>query len=103
MLFYIVWFIIFCGCVYVFLDNFKDWISPKLTVVATVVAKKTVVVNTTQNGCASTNYMYQVSFRVENGEVLAMYVPRSDYKLLVPGDVGRLTAKRTQYISFERC
>lgn len=93
--FCIIWFVIFCGCVHVFLYHFKNWISPRLTAVATVVEKKKVVFDNT--------YMFQIVFRMENGEVLTMYVPRSDYKLLVPGDAGRLTAKRTKYISFERC
>lgn len=76
--------------------------SPKLTMVATVASKKTIRVTHNNNGCIIVNYIYQVGFLVENGETVIMSVPQSDYNLMRQGDVGRLTAKGTRYVAFER-
>ena len=81
--------------------------SPRLTVPATVVAKRTNVTRHHHGGTnghhhhhTSTNYY--VTFQVESGDRMELEMAGSEYGLLVEGDNGKLTFQGTRYLGFER-
>lgn len=78
--------------------------SPKLTVPATVVAKRT---NVSHHHHASTHHTtrsttYYVTFQVESGDRMELPVAGYEYGLLIEGDQGRVTFQGTRYLGFER-
>ena len=81
--------------------------SPRLTVPATVVAKRTNVshhrhggVNDHHHHHASTSYY--VTFQVESGDRMELHVAGTEYGLLIEGDRGNLTFQGTRYLGFDR-
>lgn len=77
--------------------------SPRLTVPATVVAKRTEVSrHHTDNTMAHTFTTYYVTFQVESGDRMELEVDGSDYGMLVEGDIGKLSFQGTRYLGFER-
>lgn len=82
--------------------------SPKLTVPATVVAKRTNVShhhhNHGGNGMHHTSHStsYYVTFQVESGDRMELHVAGYEFGLLVEGDQGKLTFQGTRYLGFER-
>ena len=82
--------------------------SPRLTVEALVVSKRTY---TTQQPVAGdptgahgfhTSTDCVVTFQVESGDQLKFSVSGSEYRRLVEGDRGRLSFQGTRYLGFER-
>ena len=81
--------------------------SPRLTVPAIVVAKRT---NVTRHHHAGANNMhhnhtsttYYVTFQVESGDRMELHVSGQEYGLLVEGDEGMLSFQGTRYLGFER-
>lgn len=75
--------------------------SPRLTVPATVVAKRTDVSHSSSANAGdmsgahgydtSTFTSYYVTFQVESGDRMEFEVDGSDYGLLVQGDIGKLS------------
>ena len=82
--------------------------SPRLTVPALVVAKRTNVShyhNHTGNMGAmhsTSSTSYYVTFQVESGDRLELNVRGTEYGLLAEGDRGLLSFQGTRYLSFER-
>ena len=83
--------------------------SPRLTVPATVVAKRTNVSHHHHNHGVdhvghhtSTSTSYYVTFQVESGDRMELHMAGSQYGLLVEGDRGKLTFQGTRFLSFER-
>lgn len=86
--------------------------SPRLTVPATVVAKREDVshhhhanggdITGAQGYHTTTNTSYYVTFQVESGDRMELHVSGSEYGMLAEGDNGRLTFQGTRYLSFER-
>ena len=81
--------------------------SPRLTVPATVVAKRTNVTRHRHNGANGhhhhhTSTTYYVTFQVESGDRMELETAGSEYGLLVEGDNGKLTFQGTRYLGFER-
>ena len=79
--------------------------SPRLTVPATVVAKRTNVShhhhhNNMQHTTHSTTYY--VTFQVQSGDRMELHVTGQEYGLLVEGDQGSLSFQGTRYLGFER-
>lgn len=79
--------------------------SPRLTVPATVVAKRTNVSshhhhNNMHHTTHSTTYY--VTFQVQSGDRMELHVTGQEYGLLVEGDQGSLTFQGTRYLGFER-
>ena len=79
--------------------------SPRLTVPATVVAKRTNVSrhhhhNNMHHTTHSTTYY--VTFQVQSGDRMELHVTGQEYGLLVEGDQGSLTCQGTRYLGFER-
>ena len=81
--------------------------SPRLTVPATVVAKRTNVTRHHHGGANGhhhhhTSTTYYVTFQVESGDRMELNVDGTEYGLLVEGDNGKLTFQGTRYLGFER-
>lgn len=81
--------------------------SPRLTVPAVVVAKRTNVSHHNHAGADNhhhhhTSTSYYVTFQVESGDRMELSMPGSEYGLLVEGDVGMLSFQGTRYLGFER-
>lgn len=81
--------------------------SPRLTVPAAVVAKRTNVsrhVHATGDGAHHhhTSTTYYVTFQVESGDRMELSVSGQEYGMLIEGDSGRLTFQGTRYLGFER-
>lgn len=82
--------------------------SPKLTVEATVVAKRTHVshnshhhgTDTMHHSSSSTSYF--VTFEVESGDRMEFAIKGSEFGVLVEGDEGKLSFQGTRYEGFER-
>ena len=83
--------------------------SPKETVKARVVDKKSEVtyIQQEQNGMTNTpQWSYYIVFEFENSDgkkvVKKMVVSGKEYKRICEGDCGDLTFQGTRYIGFER-
>lgn len=82
--------------------------SPRLTVEATVVAKRTNVSHHHHNngvdnvGHTSTSTSYHVTFQVASGDRMELNVTGQEYGMLVEGDFGDLTFQGTRYLGFQR-
>ncbi len=79
--------------------------SPRLTVPATVVAKRTNVSRHRGAGDhhhTHTSTTYYVTFQVESGDRMELRMTGQEYGLLIEGDRGRLSFQGTRYLSFER-
>ena len=82
--------------------------SPRLTVPATVVAKRTNVSRHHHHHGAghgmhsSTSTSYYVTFEVESGDRMELRVEGHEYGLLVEGDKGNLSFQGTRYLGFVR-
>ena len=81
---------------------------PRLTVDATVVAKRTNVSRHHHHngaghmGHTSTSTTYFVTFQVESGDRMELRMDGYQLGLLVEGDRGKLTFQGTRYLNFER-
>ena len=83
--------------------------SPRLTVPATVVAKRTNVSSHHHHGHNGTGMhhtshstTYYVTFQVESGDRMELNVAGHEYGMLIEGDHGKLTFQGTRYLGFER-
>ena len=74
--------------------------SPRLTVEAEVVTKRTSVHGAGENTHASTRHY--VTFQVDSGDRMELPVTGPEYGMLAEGDRGRLTFQGTRYLGFER-
>ena len=81
---------------------FKNNDSPRLTVPAKVVAKRSSHHHHHANGGMHHSTHYHVTFEVESGDRMELSVSGHEYGMLVEGDTGRLTFQGTRYLSFER-
>ena len=86
--------------------------SPRLTVTAMVVSKRTDVSHhshanagdiTGAHGYTTTSFTsYYVTFQVESGDRMEFSVTSVEYGMLAEGDMGRLSFQGTRYLAFER-
>ena len=81
--------------------------SPRLTVPATIVAKRTNVSRHRHSGANghhhhTTSTTYYVTFQVESGDRMEFHVTGQEYGLLIEGDRGNLSFQGTRYLGFER-
>lgn len=95
--------------IYVFATGISTWNknnhSPRLTVGATIVAKRTNVTHHHSGGAdniGSSSTTYYVTFQVESGDRMELHVSGQEYGMLAEGDFGRLTFQGTRYLGFER-
>lgn len=84
----------------------KDDASPRLTVSATVVTKRTQVGthHHNHNNMGSTTYRtrYFATFQVDSGDRMELQVEDYDFGMLVEGDRGQLTFQGSRFLSFHR-
>ena len=81
--------------------------SPKLTVPATIVTKRTNVSRHRHGGANGhhhhhTSTTYYVTFQVESGDRMEFHITGQEYGLLIEGDRGNLSFQGTRYLGFER-
>lgn len=81
----------------------KNNASPRLTVEATVVAKRTNVTHHHHTDMpSSTATQYYATFQVESGDRMELSLSGREYGMMVEGDKGKLTFQGTRFLSFER-
>ena len=81
----------------------KNNASPRLTVSAQVVTKRTSVTHHHgQDNMGHSSTWYYATFQVESGDRMEFAVSGPEYGLLAEGDRGSLTFQGTRYLSFER-
>ncbi|MBE6983009.1 MAG: DUF2500 domain-containing protein [Ruminococcaceae bacterium] len=89
-----------------FAKGFRQWNknnhSPRLTVPATVVAKRTNVSRHHHQNHATHSTTYYVTFQVESGDRMELQVQGHEYGLLIEGDCGSVSFQGTRYLGFER-
>lgn len=105
----LVFIIVIVGFIVVGVKGISQWNknnhSPRLTVPATVVAKRTEVSHHHSGGehhHTSTSTWYYVTFRVESGDRMEFPVAGHEYGMLIEGDNGNLTFQGTRYLGFDR-
>ena len=81
--------------------------SPRLTVPATVVSKRTKVSHHHHNGVDHhhlyrSSTTYYITFQVESGDRMEFYVTDQEYGMLIEGDQGMLHFQGTRYLGFQR-
>lgn len=81
--------------------------SPRLTVPAKVVSKRTSVSHGHHHSASGHMHTtgstwYYATFEVESGDRLELALSGSEYGMLAEGDTGKLTFQGTRYLSFER-
>ena len=81
--------------------------SPRLTIPATIIAKRTNVSRHRHGGANShhhhhTSTTYYVTFQVESGDRMEFHISGQEYGLLIEGDHGNLSFQGTRYLGFER-
>lgn len=81
--------------------------APRLTVPATVIAKRTNVSRHHHHNGTGMHYntyatTYYVTFQVESGDRMELCVPGNEFGVLLEGDCGDLTFQGTRYLEFER-
>ena len=111
VMFSLMFFLVFGMIVVILIRGVGEWNknnhSPRLTVNATVVAKRGHIShhhhNTGNHAMHNTtSTTYYVTFEVESGDRMELHVSGSEFGLLVEGDTGRLTFQGTRYLGFER-
>ena len=87
----------------------KNNASPRLTVDASVVSRRTSVHHHTgaagPNGTMSagtSSTSYYVTFQVESGDRMELHMSGPEYGMLAEGDRGRLSFQGTRYLGFAR-
>lgn len=80
--------------------------SPRLTVPAVVVAKRTNVSHHHHGGVNEhhhhhTSTTYYVTFQVDSGDRMELHVEGHEYGMLIEGDQGMLSFQGTRYLGFE--
>jgi hypothetical protein len=95
--------------VFVLIQGFSQWNknnhSPRLTVDATIVAKRNHISrhhHGTDMHMHHTTSTYYVTFQVESGDRMELPVPGNQFGLLIEGDRGKLSFQGTRFLSFER-
>ncbi len=96
---------------FVFVNGIRTWNknnhSPRLSVRARVVAKRTSVSHRhhhtgTGNVHMGTDTSYYATFEVESGDRMELHVSGHEYGQLAEGDTGILSFQGTRYLSFSR-
>lgn len=110
--FWLIFTIVFGFIVFTVVRGLMQWNknnhSPRLTVPATVVTKRTSVHHSHHSnagggvGHTSTSTYYYVTFEVESGDRFELSVLGTEYGLLAEGDLGKLTFQGSRYLGFER-
>ena len=102
--------------IYILVKGISTWNknnhSPRLTVAASVVAKRTNVshqryanagdISGAHGYHTTSSTWYYVTFQVESGDRMELSMSGSEYGMLAEGDFGKLTFQGMRYLGFER-
>ena len=93
--------------VHIVKEKRKNDASPRLSVPATVVTKRTNVSHRHHRGANDMDYCttdttYYVTFQVESGDRMELRMSGRDYGMLFEGDRGTLHFQGTRYLGFDR-
>ena len=105
---YLMFFVVFGLIVFRLLSQWnKNNHSPRLTVEATVVAKRQHISRHHHGGVndfhhTTSDSSYYATFQFESGDRLEMHIPWNQFGYLVEGDRGKLTFQGTRFLGFER-
>lgn len=112
VIFGIIFFLVLAVFAVVIIKSISQWNknnhSPRLTVEATVVAKRMNVSHHSHGHAGDTGMhhssstTYYVTFQVESGDRMELHVSGYEYGMLVEGDQGKLSFQGTRYLGFER-
>ena len=111
IIFTIVFILVIGTFVVILVKGISEWNknnhSPRLTVPATIIAKRTNVSRHRHGGANShhhhhTSTTYYVTFQVESGDRMEFHISGQEYGLLIQGDHGNLSFQGTRYLGFER-
>ena len=106
VMFFLIFFLILGMFLFMIVKGLSTWNknnqSPRLTVDATVVAKRTDVTHHHGNDMATHSTWYYATFQVESGDRMEFAVDGMEYGMLAEGDIGKLSFQGTRYLSFER-
>ena len=108
VMFSLVFFTVIGIFVYTAVTGFRQWNknnnSPRLTVPATVVSKRTDVSHHHHGDSHHhhTSTTYYVTFQVESGDRMELHVAGVEYGMLAEGDFGSLSFQGTRFLGFER-
>lgn len=107
VMFYLIFFLILGMFIFMIVKGLSTWNknnqSPRLTVDATVVAKRTDVTHHHHGDDMATHATwYYATFQVESGDRMEFSVDGMEYGMLAEGDTGKLSFQGTRYLSFER-
>ena len=111
ILFFVMFALVLCVFIVAFIKGIGQWNknnhSPRLTVPATVVAKRTDVSHHRHKGANdhvhhSSSTWYYVTFQVDSGDRMEFSVTGPEYGMLIEGDKGNLSFQGTRYQGFER-
>ena len=96
--------IIFGLIIFTIFKGIAEWSnnnnSPKLSIPAQVVTKRTNTSGGAGDSSASTSYY--VTFQVESGDRMELRLSGNEYGMLAEDDLGVLTFQGTRFLSFER-
>jgi len=109
MMFYVVPVLMFVIIGLAIFRSLKEWHrnenSPRLTVDARIVAKRSEfrrTMSNKQNVHRNSRTNYYVTFEVESGDRFELELQGHEYGLIVEGDKGKLSFQGTRYLGFER-
>lgn len=93
--------------VHIVKEKRKNDASPRLSVPATVVTKRTNVSHRHHHGANDMDYCttdttYYVTFQVGSGDRMELRMTGRDYGMLFDGDRGTLHFQGTRYLGFDR-
>ena len=111
IMFSLVFFLVIGTFIVIAVKGIREWNknnhSPRLTVPATIVAKRTNVSHHHHHGGTGMHHTthsttYYVTFQVESGDRMELHVAGHEFGMLIEGDRGNLTFQGTRYLGFER-
>lgn len=111
VMFFLVFFLSFGMVLVGFIRGISQWNknnhSPRLTVSATVVSKRSSFHSNRHNHHngmhhATRSTTYYATFQVESGDRMELNLSGQEYGMLVEGDRGLLSFQGTRYLGFDR-
>lgn len=105
---FLMFFVVFGLIIFRLLSQWnKNNHSPRLTVEATVVAKRQYTTHHHHGGVDDFHHMsadtsYYATFQFESGDRLELRIPHSQFGYLLEGDRGKLSFQGTRFLGFER-
>ena len=92
--------------IFVFVKIIREWVknnnSPKLSVTAKIIDKRTATHHHHSNGHIHHTHSYYITFEFESGDRMELKVPGNEFGLIIVGDEGTLYFQGTRYLGFER-